>query len=151
MAALLRLGRDAEARGQLLAAPGGGQGGADPAITRLTGLLLAGSADAQVHDAGRGLELTRQVYDARPNQLNGQILAVALAATGHFENAAELQGQLVSALERAGPSPLVDAARHRLELYRGGQPATAPWRDDPALLGPVSLPLPPAGTDRPEP
>ncbi len=146
--ALIRGGRDAEARDRLLeglrAAPSGRRGG-EVALARLSGLLLAGSADPAVRDPARALELARAAHGAAPNQLTGQVLAVALAAAGRFEEAADVQGRLVEALEQAGQTALLAAARSRLTLYQRGEAARAPWRDDPALLDPVTLPLPPAG------
>ena len=133
---LIRQGRYAEARDRLAA--GVGTGGGAPALAQALALLLVACPDDAVRDPARGLELAQTAYAAKAGPLNGQTLAMALAATGRFEEAVRSQETIVTSLE-AGKD--LDAARARLALYQRGQPARAPWHADPALLPPIVLPI----------
>jgi hypothetical protein len=113
-------------------------------------LLLAAAPEASLRDGARARELAGATYAARPGPLTGQVLAMALAEAGRFEEAARAQGRLLAGLERAATPAALAAARARLALYEQGRAVREPWREEPALLPPPWLPLPPAGAREPE-
>ena len=123
---------------------GGGSGG-DPALGRALALLLAGCPDPAVRDPARGLEVARARLRRRPGRRDRPGARPGLCRQPRFEEAVRAQGRLVAALEQAGDVEQLPAARRRLALFQGGRPALAPWDDDPGLLDPVVLPLPPNG------
>ena len=67
----------------------------------------------------------------------GQTLAMALAETGQFAKAAELQRLLLANLEKSQDSELVASLRDNLALYQRGQACRLPWRDDDPVFFPV--------------
>jgi predicted Zn-dependent protease len=87
--------------------------------------LLAAAADPGVRDPERALSLARLVYDARPDPLHAETLAMALAASGRFAEAAELQARL--AADGGGDDEARLRRRENLERYRAGRPAAPPW------------------------
>jgi superkiller protein 3 len=148
-AALILAGRHAEARDTLeslvAAAPG------DVAVRGVLALLLATAPEDAVRDGERAHELARETFAAAPGPILGQILAMALAERGRFEEAVRAQTRIVAALEPAGATEPLAGARERLDLYRRGTPARAPWRREPGLLPPPWLPLPAVASPPPAP
>ncbi|MYD71429.1 MAG: hypothetical protein F4W89_11920 [Acidobacteria bacterium] len=58
----------------------------------------------------------------------GETLAMALAASGRYQEAATLQRDLVQAAESGGfPAPYVAHLRVVLQRYQAGQPSDMPW------------------------
>ncbi|HUG79573.1 MAG TPA: tetratricopeptide repeat protein [Burkholderiales bacterium] len=96
----------------------------------------ASSTDAQRATA---LEAARLLYEARPRPEQAATLAMALAASGHFAEAAELQsGALEAARAEARPDD-VAALEEDLALYRAGRPASRAWRPGASVFDPPRL------------
>ncbi len=77
--------------------------------------------------------MARQLFGALANREHAATLAMALAANGRFEEAADLQAQVAS-------RPLAGVADHQaLARYRSGRPAVAPWPADDAVFYPPRL------------
>ncbi len=91
--------------------------------------LLACGPDREARDGTRALLLARELTTAAPNLLHVETLAMALAESGRFDEAAETQQQLVDRARGAGNQALADRLAVNLELYRRGETC------DPAALG----------------
>jgi predicted Zn-dependent protease len=86
---------------------------------------LLALAPPPVGDPQRALTLARAIYGARPEPAYGETLAMALAATGRYDEAASLQGELLAAA--GGDAPRRDRLAANLGRYRSGRPAAASW------------------------
>lgn len=75
----------------------------------------------------RSLELAQQLFQARRNQDHAETLAMAAAANGQFEQAWQIERQLLDAVQRSGNDQAIEWHRHLLELYGKGEPADRPW------------------------
>ena len=88
--------------------------------------LLAACPDPQVRDGRRALALARRLMTNRPSLEHAETMAMALAESGDFEQAADLQQQVLAEVERRGGAPSV-GQRQRMENYLAGSPAREPW------------------------
>jgi tetratricopeptide (TPR) repeat protein len=89
--------------------------------------LLATCPDASVRDGARALELAQALFAAAPDLESGETLAMALAETGRYEEAAALQGKLLAAVEKDGDPARLAALKATHERYLRGEPTRAPW------------------------
>ncbi len=101
----------------------------DPESEEIAGAFvrLASTAPSGKH-RGKALEVSRALFEAHRSTDEGELLAMALAANGRFEEAVEIQEQIVNALANAGVGEDVLAyLKGNLERYRGGEPAVEAW------------------------
>jgi tetratricopeptide (TPR) repeat protein len=89
---------------------------------------LAGSAELELRDGERALELARWVVERAHTVDHAETLAMALAEAGRFEKAAALQEQVVGQLEGGASPERLAVAREHLEAYRRGEAVREPWR-----------------------
>jgi tetratricopeptide (TPR) repeat protein len=110
-------------------------------VARSLARFLAAVPDPTLRDGERALELAQRVFAARPNQGHAETLALALGELGQCQAAADLLGQIVTALAEAEGQPGVDVAglaaqRAQLEArrqrYLAGPPCDAPIATPPA-------------------
>jgi tetratricopeptide (TPR) repeat protein len=88
---------------------------------------LATAADPAVRNGPEALELARSGQGEAPNAHALDVLAAALAETGHFPEAvATLEGALARMESRGAPSGFAAILRQRLESYRAGRA----WREE---------------------
>ncbi len=102
--------------------------------------LLATSENAQVRDPARALELSKMlaIQQGIPPYL--ELLAIAYAANGEFEQAAALQQQLVASLQWMPPGPDHTRLQNTLDSYRQGNlPPSRPWPEDDLILTPPPI------------
>jgi tetratricopeptide (TPR) repeat protein len=101
--------------------------------------LLAASPDSSIRDGRRALTMIQKVVsDERSLDLEqGQTLAMALAAAGEFQKAAQLQSTMITQLERDRRPDLARLLRANLALYQNGKRCLTPWRDDDPIFSPV--------------
>lgn len=83
--------------------------------------LLATAPEPQVRDGELALEVARRVAREDEGVAARQALALALAETGQWEQAAELQRELVAEAERAGSTRVLPRLRERLETFEAGR------------------------------
>lgn len=102
----------------------------DPRIADALARLLATAPEAAARDGVLALELAGQLFESSPSQQHAETLAMALAENGRFAEAVELQERVVAALEKREAGRALTAAGRRLERYRSGQPARAPWLEE---------------------
>ncbi|MEM1204344.1 MAG: tetratricopeptide repeat protein [Acidobacteriota bacterium] len=127
---LLRAGRDAEALRVLDAGFGRGlepSGAHGVPLVYLAACLLATSPDPTVRDPGRALDLARRVLDAEPSAPHVAAVAMALAASGRFDEAVAWQGQLLERARSAGAGASMARWEGDLKRYRDRRLALPPW------------------------
>ena len=83
--------------------------------------LLACGPDPQQRDGARALALAEELQRASPTLQNAETLAMALAQTGRFDEAAGLQAQLLDGARQAGNPALTAQLQANLDRYRRGE------------------------------
>jgi tetratricopeptide (TPR) repeat protein len=125
---LVRLQRYAEARERLMA---GMHAFPDhPGFPRALARLLAAAPDDRVRDGRRALALTEQLLRTDQSTDVGETMAMALAETGQYTEAARIQRELIAAARSAGRSDLVSHMEANLRLYETRHGSRTPWRDE---------------------
>jgi hypothetical protein len=101
--------------------------------------LLAACPDPSIRDGVHALTIIQRIVsDQKSLDLEqGQTLAMAFAAGGQFQRAAQLQNTMISQLERDGRLDLARLLRANLTLYESHKPCLTPWRDDDPVFSPV--------------
>jgi len=99
------------------------------AIAHALARLLATSPDATVRDGQRAMGMAEAVFEAERSVEHAETMAMALAEVGRFDEARELQSQVVAEAERRGETSVASRARLRLAGYQRGEPCRAPWKD----------------------
>lgn len=97
--------------------------------------LLATAPEPRVRDGELALEVARRVAREDDGVATRQALALALAESGRWDEAAELQRELVAEAERAGSTRILPRLRERLETFEDGRPWVA--RGPEEVLEPV--------------
>ncbi len=100
-----------------------GRDGAPDAVRHLLARALATVPDAELRDPPRALELARDLMQREPTAEHAETLAMALAANGAFDDARQLQQQVVERAAGGGSA----TQRRCLERYRQGAPCLEPW------------------------
>jgi tetratricopeptide (TPR) repeat protein len=99
--------------------------------------MLALSQNEQVRDPSRALELARALAMSFAIPPHLEVLALAQAADGQFEQAINLQEQLISGAAWMGPGPNLERLQRTLDAFRDQRLPAEPWpEDDPMLLPP---------------
>ena len=109
----------------------------DPALGYAAGRLLALSGDAAVRDPQRALELARTLVQQMPAPPHLELLALAHAATGDFEQARQVAQQLAFSLPPWVDGGDVKKLQAALQAFEEGRIPAPPWpREDPVLQPP---------------
>jgi len=82
-----------------------------PGFQPLRILLLAGSNKPGIHDPEAALKSAQQLNEQSPTPPNQELLALALAATGNYQQAITIQENLLSFAERAMPAEVERVAK----------------------------------------
>ena len=99
--------------------------------------LLAVSKEAQVRDPARALELSKILAMNQGIPPFLELLALAYAANGDFEQAEVIQHQLVTSMQWLPPGPYKTRLHNMLINYRQGSlHLSQPWPDDDSILMP---------------
>ncbi len=102
---------------------------AQPGNTRLANTLarlLAACPDEGLRDGPRALVMAQQLVASDRSVANVEVLAMALAAVGRFEEAIPLQEEGLAAVRQAGRQDLEASLATNLARYRKRQPARNP-------------------------
>ena len=128
---LVRLGRHGDARDRF--SEGMAAYPDQPFFVHALARLLSGAADPEVRDGARARALMEELPEAARTLDLGESMAMALAATGRFGEAAGWQRNAVDRAARGGRADLLPRMRERLAQYERG----LPWRsDDPVEFDP---------------
>jgi tetratricopeptide (TPR) repeat protein len=137
---LVRLNRYVEARDLLIA--GMNTFPDHPGFPNALARLLAAAPDDRVRDGRRALTLAQKLVKTDQSLEIGETLAMALAETGQFSDAAGVQRDVIAAARGAGRSELVADLEQNLRLYESRRACRTPWRDED--VGDVSAAAPEA-------
>lgn len=97
----------------------------DVRLAHIQARLLATCPDPGVRDGRIASEVARRLVEAVGDLRSRETLALALAASGDFDSAIELQSQLVAEATRSGRSELATDFRSKLEVLRQRIPWSA--------------------------
>lgn len=148
--ALVQLGRHEQALSELEKGLQAFPGHAD--MTHAVARLLAASPDPKIRNGMRALQILKGLFEGQGElELEYvETLAMAFAATGQFERAAQMQRAMISDLQRNQRFDLARLLNENLALYQSRQPCRRPWREDDPIFSPVAsamdLPGPPTGS-----
>jgi len=131
---LIRLQRDAEARGRLEEAYEAIPDNLE--ICNALARVLAGASDPAVRDPRQAMALAQKLLVEQLHVEYATTLAMVAASIGRFQEAAALQQQVITQVRAGGLDGLLPELEANLQRYRSGQPATAPWSMDHPLLSP---------------
>ena len=102
----------------------------DPVFAHSLARVLAAAPDARVRDGLRAKALIDELLKKQQSIELGETAAMTLAELGEYEQAAQVQRDVIAAAEKAG---LRDVVRHmagNLRLYERRQPCRTPFTDD---------------------
>ncbi len=121
-------------------------------MTHALARLLAACPDHKIRNGGRALQLLQPLFEDQDglDLESVETLAMALAETGQFERAVQVQHAMISDLEGNQRFDLVQLLAENLALYENGQPCRLPWREDDPIFSPVPAamePLAPGTSD----
>jgi tetratricopeptide (TPR) repeat protein len=106
-----------------------------PVFRYLLARLLATSTDPRVADYARALEISTKLHAAQPHPPHTELLALALAASGEFVQAEQLQEGLVNMAWTAGAFAHAVSLEQALASYRAGRLPEPIWpRQDPMFM-----------------
>ena len=135
---LVKLGRYPEARTLLEASHQALPEEID--ITHALARLLAASPQSTVGDGRRALQLLQNVFRSQ-NEVafeHVETLAMALATSGQYQRALQVQQGMIDEVKQAGRADLAALLEENLTRYQRGQACRTPWRAD----DPIFLPVP---------
>lgn len=101
--------------------------------------MLASSSDPQLRDPGRALRLAEELMAVFPIPPHLEVLALAQAANGNFEQAAALQGQVLSAALWTGQGSDPGRLQATLDGFEARRLPDRPWPEDDQLLSPMPI------------
>ena len=103
--------------------------------------LLAASPQGKVRDPPRAVYLAERLYHNDPQTEHAEVLAMAYAAMGRYQEAVKLQEKALAAAAFFNPR-LVSRLESGLERYRLNQPSPGPWiGNDPHVGAPPMSPV----------
>ena len=116
-------------------------------MTHALARLLAACPDHKIRNGGRALQLLQPLFEGQAglDLESVETLAMALAETGQFERAVQVQRAMISDLQRNQRFDLVQLLADNLALYERGQPCRLPWREDDPVFSPVPAAMEPLG------
>jgi tetratricopeptide (TPR) repeat protein len=97
-------------------------------LVHLLARLLATAPDPAARDGARALELAQMVFDKEQTLDYAETIAMALAESGRFEEAANWQRSVIEEGQRRMGGTPPPPVQRRLEQYERGEPCRAPWR-----------------------
>jgi protein O-mannosyl-transferase len=111
----------------------------DPDIANALARLLAAAPDPAVRDPRRALAIIESLVGSEQGDgfEEGLTLAMALAAAGRFQEAADTQRAIIHQLEESRKFDLARVLRQNLELYEHQKPCRKPWASDDPIFTPV--------------
>ncbi len=102
----------------------------DRQLAHVQARLLASAPDPRVRSGALAVEVASRVFEARREPASAETLAMAFAEAGRFDQALELQRQLVAAAEQAGARAESARLREMLAAYESGRAWRAASPDD---------------------
>jgi tetratricopeptide (TPR) repeat protein len=111
----------------------------DPDIANALARLLAAAPDPDVRNESRALQIIESLVQRQQGDSleEGITLAMALAATGHFQEAAATQRAIIYEVTKSQETDLVRLLGQNLDLYEREKPCRRPWANDDPIFTPV--------------
>ena len=109
------------------------------AVINALARLLATAPASDVRDGKRALEMAMSLFEANSTLEIGQTYAMALAESGNFTKAAELQQEIISAYERSGIPVDKFFVAQNLAAYLRNEPVRDGWSTEDPVSGRVAL------------
>jgi tetratricopeptide (TPR) repeat protein len=100
--------------------------------------ILATAPEPSARDGPRALQTAKALFEATRNPEVGLTYAMALAETGHFDEATKLQQETIIAFERAKAAGSKPFMARNLSLYQRRQPTREGWPADDPVFRPRS-------------
>jgi len=106
--------------------------------------LLAAAPDAAVRDENRALRIIESLVRSEQGDgfEEGVTMAMALAAVGQFQQAAQTQRAIIQQLRETQRFNLARLLGQNLDLYEHEKPCRKPWASDDPVFTPVPSKLP---------
>ncbi len=101
----------------------------DVELRRRIATLLATSPDDTVRDGARALALAEALFGADRSLSNAETMAMALAAAGRFEEAANWQRRLIAEVAKFGHTDQIPRLRKAQNRFKQRLPALPPDRE----------------------
>jgi tetratricopeptide (TPR) repeat protein len=102
----------------------------DPDLMSALARLLATNQPTTGEAARRALDLAQSVFESRRTGENLETLAMALAASGRFDEAVRAQLAVIEAARNQEDLAAVPHLEHNLRRYRENLPSDRPWRTE---------------------
>ena len=102
-----------------------------PEFARALSRLYAAAPENGVRDGARALTLAQELVKRQQTEDAREMMAMALAEAGQYDEAANWQREAMAAAERSGRHDLALRMADNLRLYERHQPCRIPWREDP--------------------
>jgi tetratricopeptide (TPR) repeat protein len=107
-----------------------------PELSHALARILASAPDDTVRDGARAMALVQELMKGNQTIVVGETMAMALAETGQFSDAVDVQKRVIAASQQAGAAQDVRRLTANLRLYERRQACRMPWPDD----DPVHIP-----------
>jgi len=107
----------------------------DPMLSHARARLLAAAADPQVRAPDQALEIATRLSLLQPIPPHQRLLALALAANGQFDRAAQTQRQAIAMAAWMAPPVELEAMQQELAGYEAGEMPAA-WPQGDMMLSP---------------
>jgi tetratricopeptide (TPR) repeat protein len=108
------------------------------AVINALARLLATTPASDVRDGKRALEMAMSLFEANSSLEIGQTYAMALAESGNFTKAAELQQEIISSYERSGIPFDKSFVAQNLAAYLRNEPVRDGWSTENPVFRPRS-------------
>jgi tetratricopeptide (TPR) repeat protein len=92
--------------------------------------VLSAVPDEHVRDGQRAIDITQELYKGERTTALGETIAMALAETGHYEQAIKVQRDVMAAVKGSGLTAPLPHMGANLMLYERHQPCRTPWATD---------------------
>lgn len=100
--------------------------------------LLATAPASEVRDGERALAMAKSLFKTTPSLEVGQTYGMALAESGNFAKAVELQQDIIASYERSGIPVDKSFLAQNLTAYRRSQPVREGWSTEDPVFRPRS-------------
>lgn len=107
-----------------------------PQFTLALARLLSAAPDDRVRDGRRALSLLRGMAAPPGSGDTREAMAMALAETGQFDQAAEWERTAAAEFDRVSQRAAAARAAATVQLFERRKPARIPWTEDPSWNGP---------------
>jgi tetratricopeptide (TPR) repeat protein len=122
---LANLARYEEARDRLVEATAAYPD--EPEFAHALARLLAAAPDDRVRNGRRALAIVQELLKGQRSTALGETFAMALAENGLFDQAIQVQDDVIAANAQAGVADEGQAMAANLRLYKSRKPSRTPW------------------------